>query len=162
MSKLKIGITSGVILFLLFVIAQLFGITIYDNFSERKEYRLEKAYDYPQITIQNNNPFSLAYYNPLFFIDLKITNSTGQVDCFMSYDKEKRCDSKRWDLSKIETGGGSSNIGFFIFANRYDFTINATPYLNFINMGIPLPIGTTSWNCQHTSNDYYWCVRVRN
>lgn len=156
-----IGLPSGILLFFLVIVSQFTAIVMYDDFTEKKNHRLDLNGEPATISIQNKNFLSLEIYKPFFLIDLRIINHTGEVGCFMDYSKDKSCESHRWDMNKIESGD-SASLSFYLYPNGNNFTIQATPYLNFNNNAVPIPFSTNSWYCQYTQDDYYWCIKNRN
>jgi len=150
-----IGIPVGI--FIIFVvialIIQINSIAIYDNFSKREDFRFT-SYSPPLINFQNNNPLNLEQLNPIVFAQIQIIQNSSLVECKVStLGGQKPCSETSIDLGKIKSGE-SKDMTFYINGNGNDFTIQATPYLDFFKK-IQLP--SRIWECHNTEGDLYWC-----
>lgn len=147
---LGIVLGSGLVIFLVIFSLQFVTTAIYDDFSNKKEFRFTN-YNPPHVIVRNNNPISMGNFNSLFFIQITMPPNSS-VECYYDVSKNQECNTMKIDVGKIDSGE-SYFLPFYVYPQGAEFTITATAFLNFIK---PIPVSSKTWNCQ-PNNEYYLC-----
>ena len=128
------------------------SVVIYNNFSDNEEYRFT-TYNMAEINFRNNSPLNFDQLNPIIIGKISILDNTD-VECMvLGLGGMKPCSERNIDLGKIKSGE-SGKLKFTITPNGNDFSLRATPYLNFFTN---IELESKTRHCTNTENDQYLC-----